>query len=61
MDAIKEVNMQLPSKFDMKDIGATKFIIAMEIKRDLEVRNLWLNQRKYIETFLKNFNMQDCK
>jgi hypothetical protein len=57
MDAIKEVKMQLSSKFDMKDLGATNFIVGMEIKRDQTVRNLRLNQRKYIETILKCFNM----
>jgi hypothetical protein len=45
----------------MKDLGATNFIMGMEIKRDREVRKLWLNQRKYIETILKHFNMQECK
>jgi hypothetical protein len=34
MDAIKEVKKQLSSKFDMKDLGATNFIMGMEIKRD---------------------------
>jgi hypothetical protein len=44
----------------MKDLGVTNFILGMEIKRDREVRKLWLNQRKYIETILKCFNMQEC-
>jgi hypothetical protein len=57
MDEIKEVKKQLSSKFDMKDINATKFILGMEIKRDQEIRNIWLNQMKYIETILKHFNM----
>jgi hypothetical protein len=45
----------------MKDLGATNFILGMKIKRDKIVRNLWLNHRKYIETILKHFNMQDYK
>jgi hypothetical protein len=61
MDAIKEVKKQLSSKFDMKDLGATNFIMGMEIKRDWVVRNIWLNQRKYIQIILKHFNMRDCK
>jgi hypothetical protein len=59
MDAINEVKKKLSSKFDMKDIGATKFILGMEIKRDLAARKIWLNQVTYIETILKRFNMQD--
>jgi hypothetical protein len=61
MDPIKEVKKQLSSKFDMKDLDATKFILGMEIQRDRATRKLRLNQKKYIETVLKCFNMQDCK
>jgi hypothetical protein len=57
MDAIKEVKKQLSSKLDMKDLSATRFILEMEIKRDRIVRNLQLNQKKYIEIVLKCFNM----
>jgi hypothetical protein len=45
----------------MKDLGATKFVMGMEIKRDQVARNLWLEQTKYIETILKCFNLKDCK
>jgi hypothetical protein len=45
----------------MKDLGATNFILGMEIKRDWENMKLWLNQRKYVETVLQRFNMQECK
>jgi hypothetical protein len=57
MDAIKEVKKQLSSKFDMKDLSETKFILGMEIKRDLETVNIWLSRKKYIKTILKCFNM----
>jgi hypothetical protein len=59
MNAIKEVRKQLSSKFDMKDLSAVNFIMGIEIKRNRAARKLWLNQMKYIETILKNFNMQD--
>jgi len=58
MDSIKEVNMKLSFEFDMMDLSAVNFIMGMEIKRNQTVRKLWLNQRKYIETVLKCFNMQ---
>jgi hypothetical protein len=57
MDAIKEVKKRLSSKFYMKYLSATNFIIGMDIKREWVVRNIWLNQIKYIETVLKCFNM----
>ena len=61
MEVIKEVKMQLSSKIDMKDLGAANLILGMEIKRNQVDRKLWLNQRKYVETILHRFNMQECK
>jgi hypothetical protein len=61
MEVIKEVKLKLSSKFDMKDLGAANLILGMEIKRNHPDRKLWLNQRKYIETILHKFNMQECK
>ena len=61
MKVIKEVKTQLSSKFDMKDLSATNLILGMEIKINRVDRKLWLNQRKYIETILHSFNMQECK
>ena len=45
----------------MKDLGVANYILGMEIKRDQENRKHWLNQSKYVETILQNFNMQDSK
>lgn len=48
-------------KFEMKDLGAAKYILGMEIKRDRSKRKLWLSKRKYITNVLDKFNMFDCK
>ena len=61
MDVIKEVKMQLSSKFDMQDLGASNLILGMEIKRNRADRKLQLNQRKYVETMLHMFNRKECK
>jgi hypothetical protein len=61
MDVIKEVKLQLSSKFDMKDLSVANFIMGMEIKRDHANKKLWLNQRKYVETILQRFNMHGSK
>lgn len=45
----------------MKDLGATHFILGMEIKIDRVCRRLWLNHIKYIESILKCFSMQDSR
>jgi hypothetical protein len=61
MDVIKEVKSYLSSKFDMKDLGATKFILRLEIKKDHANRKLWLNQRKHVDTILQRLNVQGSK
>eukprot|EP00253_Pinus_taeda_P025478 PITA_25478 len=58
---IQDLKTQLSSKFDMKDLCAANYILGIEIKRDRAKRKLWLNQRKYVETILQRFNMQDSK
>jgi hypothetical protein len=40
MDAINKVKKQLSSNFNMKDLGATNFIMGMEIKRDRATRKI---------------------
>ena len=60
-EIIQDVKTQLSSKFVMKDLGASNFILGMEIKRDRKKKKLQLNQRKYVETILHRFNMQECK
>jgi hypothetical protein len=52
-EIIQDVRTQLSSKFDMKHLGATNFILGMEIKRDRKKRKLWLNQ--------KNMSRQYCR
>jgi len=43
----------------MKDLGSANYILGKEIKRDQTKTKLWFNQRKYVETILQRYNMQD--
>jgi hypothetical protein len=43
----------------MKDIGAAKKIIVMEINKDKKFGMLFLNQHSYIQKILCRFNMHD--
>lgn len=61
MEVIKEVKLQLSSKFEMKDVNAANFILGMEIKRSKVVKKLCLNQRKHVKAILHRFNMQESK
>ena len=52
---------KLANSFAMKDLGATKKILGMRIKRDKKNKKLTLSQSEYIEKVLERFNMQNAK
>ena len=54
---IVELKVQLSTKFEMKDLGATRHILGMEIIRDRQNIKLWIGKSKYIDTILRRFNM----
>ena len=45
----------------MKDLGAARYILDVEISRDRSSRRLWLSQSKYVKSVLERFNMVDCR
>jgi hypothetical protein len=47
--------------FDMKDLGAARQILGMEIFRDRRNGKLWLSQQKYVEKILLRFGMNNVK
>ena len=57
MAEINKLKIQLARTFDMKDLGATKQILGIEIHRDKEHGKLWLSQKKYVEKILIIFSM----
>nr|GEU36957.1 retrovirus-related Pol polyprotein from transposon TNT 1-94 [Tanacetum cinerariifolium] len=60
-DQIRELKDQLSNEFDMKDLGAAKRILSMEIRRDRKIGKLTLSQTDYISKVFKKFNMSSCK
>jgi hypothetical protein len=48
MKEIAALKAQLSSEFDMKDLGATKKILGIEIVRDRNSGLLYLSQKNYI-------------
>jgi hypothetical protein len=44
----------------MKDLGAAKKILGMEISRDRLSGKLYLSQKEYIDKVLRRFNMHDA-
>ena len=60
MSEINRLKAQLSSEFEMKNLGAAKKILGMEIHRDRKVGTLFLSQKTYIEKLLERFGMQDA-
>ncbi|CAL9112903.1 unnamed protein product, partial [Musa textilis] len=61
LSEIHTLKMQLNSEFEMKDLGAAKKILGMEIKRDRGVGKLFLTQKNYIKKVLERFGMKNAK
>ena len=57
---INRLKTQLQGEFEVKDLGATKKILGMEINRD-KIREIVLITKKYIEKVLKRFGVQESK
>ena len=58
---IKEIKAQLSVEFDMKDLGAAKKILEIEILRDRNSNELSLTQNSYTNKVLCRFNMASLK
>jgi hypothetical protein len=58
---ITNLKAQLSSEFEMKDLGAAKKILSMDITRDRKSVLLFLSQHGYIQKVLHHFNMHDSK
>jgi hypothetical protein len=58
---INKLKAQMARTFDMKDLGAARQILGMEIFRDMRNGKLWLSQQKYVEKIILRFGMNDVK
>ena len=54
---VNKLKTLLSGEFEMKDLGATKKILGMEIHRDRQAGKLFLSQNNYIEKVLERFDM----
>ena len=59
--AIDETKAMLKSEFEMKDLGAARRLLGMDIYRDRSRGRLWLSQSQYIEKVLRKFHMSQAK
>ena len=60
-EGIRTIKAQLNNEFEMKDLGAAKKILRMDILRDRVASRLSLSHKGYIEKVFRRFNMQNTK
>jgi hypothetical protein len=58
---LNSVKEYLNSKFSMKDMGETVYVLGIKIYRDRSRRLLALSQSIYLDKVLKRFRMEDSK
>ena len=61
LSATDETKAMLKSEFEIKDLGASKRLLGMDIRRDRSKGKLWLSQSQYIEKVLHQFHMSQAK
>ena len=61
MEAVVELKKELSLRFEMKDLGAAKKILGMEITRNRGTGELWLSQEGYLSRVLETYNMTEAK
>lgn len=58
---VEQVKIVLNKEFKMKDLGFVTDYLGINIKQNLNTGVTELSQRKYLESVLKRFGMDDCK
>jgi len=58
---IQAFKAAISRRFSMKDLGALKWILGVEIKRDRSRRRIEMTQTAYINQMLERFGMAECK
>ena len=61
MDCINRLKAKMARNFDMKDLGAAKQVLGIEIHRDRKKGKLSFSQEKYVEKILERFEMNKAK
>jgi len=61
MEEIVRLKEQLGSAFEMKDLGAAKRILGMEISRDRPNQKLFLSQKEFAGKVIRCFGMEKAK
>jgi len=61
VEALDGFVAEMSKHFKLRDLGATSFLLGIEITRNRPDRKLYLSQKQYILNKLEEFGMADCK
>lgn len=61
MDIIKKTKSYLNSRFEMKDIEETSYVLEIKITGDQDARLLYLDQSRHLKKMLERFKMHNYK
>lgn len=56
-----EVQRRLKAKFDVTDLGDSKWMLGMRITRDRSARTIVLDQELYVRTALEKYGLKECR
>jgi hypothetical protein len=56
-----QLKSQLIARFNTKDMGESKWILGMRIKRDRKARTITLDQELYITKALEKYGLNECR
>ena len=60
LKTIQRLKDDLQIRYGISDLGEIHWILGIEVKRDRAARTISLSQRSYIESFLKEFHLDDA-
>ncbi|GJW81397.1 reverse transcriptase domain-containing protein [Tanacetum coccineum] len=61
MEEVKKLKILLSIESDLKDLGAARKFLGMEIIRDIKHGKLFMSQKSYIEKIISRFGMSSAK
>lgn len=61
METVQKLKDQLSQELEMKDLGAARRILSMDISIDRSKGTLILSENDYLAKVLKTFGMMDCR
>src|SRR5579871_5843342 len=61
MDIIKDLKSRLNKVFEMKDLKDLTYFLGIQVRKNRQIRTIYLDQTQYILKILKRFELQDSK